>query len=75
MVEWRSPKPLIRVQFLYPLPIVNKKVEFVHTFCYDEIRAINSAGEYPLDVRKATGSNPVLPTSKKSASALFFFNH
>ena len=26
------------------------------------IRAINSAGEYPLDVRKATGSNPVLPT-------------
>ena len=20
MVEWRSPKPLIRVQFLYPLP-------------------------------------------------------
>ena len=26
------------------------------------VRAINSAGEYPLDVRKATGSNPVLPT-------------
>ena len=24
--------------------------------------AINSAGEYPLDVRKVTGSNPVLPT-------------
>ncbi len=62
MVEWRSPKPLIRVQFLYPLPIRNKGLGKNFTLCYDKVRAINSAGEYPLDVRKATGSNPVLPT-------------
>ena len=27
MVEWRSPKPLIRVQFLYPLPILLKNAD------------------------------------------------
>ena len=35
------------------------------------IWAINSAGEYPLDVRKATGSNPVLPTKRVNMMAMW----
>ena len=47
---------------------------FTKILKYDNMNiwAINSAGEYPLDVRKATGSNPVLPTIQELSELIYF---